>query len=83
MHGKKIMSFPLLGYLQMLSMEMSRSCSYIDGWLFLLAWALKVDWECSLVTWILISPVPYIEKKVIQAYRNRNPYLCDLNEYLR
>lgn len=44
--------------LQMLSMAMSRSCSYIEGWLFLLEWALRVDWECSLVTWILISLPP-------------------------
>lgn len=57
------MSFPVLVYLQMLSMEMSRSCSYMDGWLFLLEWALKVDWECSLVTWILISPAPFIRKE--------------------
>lgn len=44
--------------LQMLSMAMSRSCSYMDGWLFLLEWVLRVDWECSLVTWILISLPP-------------------------
>lgn len=47
-----------VSYLQMLSMEMSLSCSYMDGWSFLLDRTLKVDWECSLVTFILISPVP-------------------------
>ena len=46
-------------HLQMLSMEMSLSCSYMEGWPFLLASTLRVeDWECSLVTLILISPVP-------------------------
>lgn len=50
-------------YLQMLSMEMSRSCSYMEGWLFLLEWVLRVDWECSLVTWIFISLPPVKKKK--------------------
>lgn len=45
--------------LQMLSMEMSLSCSYMDGWSFLPDRRLKVDCECSLVTFILISPVPW------------------------
>lgn len=40
---------------------MSLSCSYMDGWSFL-EWRLKVDWECSLVTLILISPVPWKQK---------------------
>lgn len=30
-------------HLQMLSMEMSRNCSYMDGWLFLLELVLRVD----------------------------------------
>lgn len=49
--------------LQMLSMAMSRSCSYMDGWIFLLEWLLRVDWECSLVTWIFISLPPEKQKK--------------------
>ena len=49
--------------LQMLSIEMSRSCSYIDGWSFLLDSRLKLDWECSLITLILISPVPGAVRK--------------------
>ena len=44
--------------LQMLSMQMSRSCSYIEDWSFLFDSMVKVDCECSLVTFILISPVP-------------------------
>ncbi len=42
----------------MLSMEMSRSCSYIDGWSFLLDSRLSEDRACSLVTLILIPPPP-------------------------
>lgn len=60
--GFSFPSFPftdvLVSDLQMLSMEMSRSCSYMDGWSFLPDRRLKVDWECSLVTFIRISPVP-------------------------
>lgn len=42
----------------MLSIEMSLSCSYIEGWLLLIVLVLSVDWECSFVTWIFISLPP-------------------------
>lgn len=45
-------------YLQMLSMEMSLSCSYMEGWSFLFVNMLTVDWQYSFVTFILMSPVP-------------------------
>lgn len=44
----------------------------MDGWLFLLEWVLRVDWECSLVTWILISLPPkkqFLIKKKKTEYK--------------
>lgn len=57
-HQKKKSCVVFVSDLHMLSMEMSLSCSYMDGWSFLQERRLNVDWECSLVTFIRISPVP-------------------------
>lgn len=57
-----------LSDLQMLSMEMSLSCSYMEGWSFLLDSTLRVDWECSFVTFIRISPAPLKKKVTVEQY---------------
>lgn len=46
---------PEAAHLQTLSMAMSRSCSYMEGWLFFPDATFRVDSECSLVTLIFIS----------------------------
>ena len=49
-------------HLQTLSMAMSRSCSYMDGWLFFPDATFRVDSACSLVTLIFMSlPATEIE----------------------